>query len=71
MTVTRAGAGTAGTPYVYTLTYDVQLGNVPQLTSAIESTLAGGTSPSITIATTTDGGTWYNPRDPQCFADRF
>lgn len=65
VSVVRSGTGIAGDPYVYTLTYSKALGNVPQLTSP-SNTFAGGTTPSVTIATTTAGtgtGLW-GPYDP-------
>lgn len=62
--VTRFGAGSAGSPYVYTVTYDAALGNVPQATAT--HTFTGGTSPTVTPATTTPGaGTnKFGPYDP-------
>lgn len=65
VTVARAGAGSAGDPYVYTLTFNRTEGDVPQLTST--HTFTGGTSPTTTHATTTGGGTSsgkYGPYDP-------
>jgi hypothetical protein len=52
-TVTRTGAGTAGDPYVYTVTLNRSLGNVPQFTSTND--FAGGTTPTVTHGTTTQG----------------
>lgn len=49
----RAGSGTAGDPYVYTLTFNRALGNVPQFTST--NTFTGGTTPTVTHATVTAG----------------
>jgi hypothetical protein len=62
--VARTGAGTAGDPYVYTVTLNRQLGDVPQFTST--NTFGGGTTPSVTHGTTTAGaGTGlYGPYDP-------
>ena len=62
--VTRAGAGSAGSPYVYTITYDAALGNVVQPTGT--HTFTGGTAPTVTPATTTPGaGTnKFGPYDP-------
>jgi hypothetical protein len=62
-TVARAGAGSAGSPYVYTVTINRALGNVPQFTSTND--FVGGTSPSVTHGTTTAGtGTnKYGPVD--------
>lgn len=51
--LTRSGAGTNGDPYVYTLTFNRALGNVPQLTST--NTFTGGTTPTVTHATVTGG----------------
>lgn len=65
VTVARAGTGTAGDPYVYTATFQRGLGDVPQLTST--NTFTGGTTPTVTHATTTGGGTGagkYGPYDP-------
>lgn len=64
VTVARAGAGSAGDPYIYTVTFQRGHGNVPQLTSA--NTFTGGTTPSVTHATTTAGtGTGkVGPYDP-------
>jgi hypothetical protein len=52
-TVARTGAGTAGDPYVYTVTYNRALGNVAQATAT--HTFTGGTTPTVTPATTTPG----------------
>jgi hypothetical protein len=62
-TVARSGAGTALSPYVYTVTFSRHLGNVPQFTSAND--FGGGTTPSVTHGTTTAGtGTnKYGPID--------
>jgi hypothetical protein len=61
--VTRAGAGSAGSPYVYTITYDRRLGDVPALTAT--HTFTGGTTPTVTVATTTPGtgSGLYGPYD--------
>jgi hypothetical protein len=59
VTVSVTGAGTAGSPYVYTLTFARILGNVPQLTST--NTFTGGTTPTVTHATTTAGAPSTNP----------
>lgn len=64
VTVTRAGAGSAGSPYIYTVTFNRALGNVPQLTAT--NTFTGGTTPTVTIATSTSGtdaGGKYGPYD--------
>lgn len=63
VSVARSGAGSAGDPYVYTITFNRNLGNVPQFTST--HTFAGGTTPTTTHATTTAGsGTGlYGPYD--------
>lgn len=64
VSVSRSGAGSAGSPYLFTITFAKRLGNVPQLTST--HTFTGGTSPSTTHATTTAGvsGGLYGPYDP-------
>jgi hypothetical protein len=65
VTVTRTGTGTAGDPYIYTVTFGRNLGDVPQLTAA--NTFTGGTTPTVTVATTTPGnaaGGKYGPYDP-------
>lgn len=51
--VARTGAGTAGDPYIYTITFANRLGDVPQLTST--NTFTGGTAPTTTHGTTTAG----------------
>lgn len=63
VSVARAGAGSAGDPYVYTITFNRRLGNQPQLTST--HTFTGGTTPTTTHATSTAGaGTGlYGPYD--------
>jgi hypothetical protein len=63
VTVTRAGSGTAGAPYVFTATFSRTLGDVPALTAT--HTFTGGTTPTVTIATTTPGtgGGKYGPVD--------
>jgi hypothetical protein len=53
VTVSRSGAGSAGSPYIYTITFNRDLGDVPQFTST--NTFAGGTTPSVTHGTTTAG----------------
>jgi hypothetical protein len=53
VTVTRAGAGSAGSPYIYTITANAGLGNIPTLTST--HTFTGGTTPSTTHGVTTPG----------------
>lgn len=62
--VSRSGAGSAGDPYVYSITVARELGNIPQLTST--NTFTGGTTPTVTHATGTAGtGTGkYGPYDP-------
>lgn len=65
--VTRTGAGTAGDPYTYTVTFNRAAGNVPQFTST--NTFTGGTTPTVTHATPTagTGGTGagkFGPYDP-------
>lgn len=65
VTVTRSGAGSNADPYIYTLTFARELGNVPTLTST--HTFTGGTSPTGTHATSTSGGATdgqYGPYDP-------
>lgn len=52
-TVVRTGSGTAGAPYVYTVTYARELGDMPQMTAT--HTFTGGTTPTVTPATTTPG----------------
>jgi hypothetical protein len=63
-TVARTGAGTAGDPYVYTVTFNRRAGDVPTMTAT--HTFAGGTTPTVTFATTTPGGASggkYGPYD--------
>lgn len=62
--VARSGAGTNGDPYVYTVTFLRNQGNVPQLTST--NTFGGGTTPTTAHATGTAGtGTGlFGPYDP-------
>jgi hypothetical protein len=63
--VARTGSGTAGDPYVFTATYSTRLGDVATPTGT--HTFTGGTTPTITIATTTPGGATanqYGPYDP-------
>jgi hypothetical protein len=64
VTVTRTGAGSNGDPYIYTVTYDRSMGNVPALTAT--HTFLGGTTPTVTVATGTagTGGGNYGPYDP-------
>jgi hypothetical protein len=55
--------GSAGGPY--TMTFDARFPNLPQLTST--NLFTGGTTPGVTMATTTDGGPqggMYGPYDP-------
>ena len=63
--VARTGTGTAGDPYIYTATFSRYVGNPPQLTAT--NTFTGGTTPTVTLATTTGGqasaGKW-GPYDP-------
>lgn len=63
-TVARTGAGTNGDPYIYTITFNRSLGDVPQLTST--HTFTGGTTPTTTHATGTagSGNGKYGPYDP-------
>lgn len=65
VTVTRAGAGSAGDPYIFTVTFNRQLGNMPQFTLS-SHTFTGGTTPTGTPGTSTAGsGTdEYGPYDP-------
>lgn len=51
--VGRTGAGSAGSPYIYTVTFNANHGAVPQFTST--NTFTGGTTPSVTHDTTTPG----------------
>lgn len=53
VSVARTGAGSAGDPYIFTITFPSWLGNIPQLTSTHSFT--GGTTPSVTHGTTTQG----------------
>lgn len=53
-TVGRTGAGSNADPYIYTVTYLRDLGNVPQMTAV--HTFTGGTTPTVTPGTTTSGG---------------
>lgn len=53
VTVGRTGAGSAGSPYIYTVTFNAAHGAVPQFTST--NTFTGGTTPSVTHATSTPG----------------
>jgi hypothetical protein len=62
--VTRTGTGIAGDPYVFTVTFTRNLGDMPQMTAT--HTFTGGTTPTVTIATTTAGsatGGFYGPYD--------
>jgi hypothetical protein len=64
VTVGRTGTGTAGDPYIYTLTFSRTLGNVPTLTQT--NTFTGGTTPTATVAVGTDAGATagkYGPYD--------
>lgn len=65
VSVARTGSGTAGDPYVYTMTFNRELGDVPQFAN-VSNTFSGGTTPSSTLATTTAGtGTgMFGPYDP-------
>lgn len=63
--VTRAGAGSAGSPYVYTFTWARRFGNLAAITQT--NTFAGGTSPTVTVGESTAGTTGagkYGPYDP-------
>jgi hypothetical protein len=62
VSVARTGAGSAGDPYIFTATYSTRLGNVATPTQT--NTFAGGTTPTLTIATTTGGGTTANQYGP-------
>jgi hypothetical protein len=65
VTVTRTGTGINADPYIYTVTFGRGLGDVPQMTAT--HTFTGGTTPTVTIATTTAGsatGGFYGPYDP-------
>lgn len=58
--VSRAGAGSAGSPYVYTVTFNRKYGNVAAFAN-VSNTFGGGTTPSVTLATGTAGsgtGLW-------------
>lgn len=64
VSVGRTGAGSNGDPYIYTLTFNRNLGNVPTLTQT--NTFTGGTTPTETIATSTAGNAnngMYGPYD--------
>lgn len=69
VTVARTGAGSNADPYVYTATFARSLGNVGTPTAT--NTFAGGTTPTVTIATTTPGvGTdKFGPYDDTASAD--
>lgn len=60
--VALTGSGTAGSPFVWTATYSTRLGNV--VTPTQTNTFAGGTTPTMTIATTTSGGATANMYGP-------
>ncbi len=62
--VSVAGAGSAGSPYVFTVTFARALGNIAQPTQT--NTFSGGTTPTATIATTTPGvgSNKFGPYDP-------
>ena len=65
VSVARSGAGSNADPYIYTATFSRQLGNVPDMTAT--HTFTGGTTPTVTIATTTSGGAsagLFGPYDP-------
>jgi hypothetical protein len=64
VSVARTGAGSNADPYVYTATYSTRLGDVPALTAT--NTFGGGTTPTVTVATTTAGsltGGQFGPWD--------
>lgn len=63
--VGRTGSGTAGDPYIYTVTFGRRFGDVTAI-ATVSNTFTGGTTPSVTIGTTTAGtGTgYYGPYDP-------
>jgi hypothetical protein len=64
--VTRSGAGSAGDPYVFTITYSRELGNIGQL-ALVSHTFTGGTTPTATPATSTPAGDSagkFGPYDP-------
>lgn len=65
-TVGRTGAGSNGDPYIFTVTFNKELGNIPQLTLT-SHTFTGGTTPTATLATSTDAGAnagMFGPYDP-------
>jgi hypothetical protein len=62
VSVARTGTGVAGDPYIFTATYSTRLGNV--VTPTGTHTFTGGTTPTITIATTTSGGATANLYGP-------
>lgn len=62
VTVSRAGSGSSGSPYVYTATFSTRLGDIPQPTQT--NTFTGGTTPTATIATGTPAGTNANMYGP-------
>lgn len=64
VSVSRSGAGSAGDPYIYTITWQRKFANVPQLTSTND--FAGGTTPTTTHATSTagTGNGKFGPYDP-------
>jgi hypothetical protein len=63
--VGRTGAGTAGDPYIYTVTFARRFGDVAAIAN-VSNTFGGGTTPSVTLGVTTAGtGTGlYGPYDP-------
>jgi hypothetical protein len=64
--VARSGAGTNGDPYIYSITWPDLLGNVPTIL-LVSHTFTGGTTPTGTPGTTTQGDASsgkYGPYDP-------
>jgi hypothetical protein len=62
VTVARSGAGSHADPYIFTATYSTRLGNV--VTPTQTNTFTGGTTPTLTVGTTTGGGTNTNMYGP-------
>lgn len=60
--VARTGAGTAGDPYIFTATFSTRLGDISTPTQT--NTYAGGTTPTMTIATGTPAGATANQYGP-------